>query len=167
MSGWYAFIGRTAATGTAADVADAVRAVAGRNASRYVADTAGIARSTARTWLRSTPTSRVHRLRDLVADAAVAAIRFRRAELIKVGDAAGRTPVYYKNNPDKHEGDRPIPWIRVTANVAAYLGDAANDLLQGNHEMAQDATSDAIICGYEDGLEDTLGVLEWDNVDIQ
>ncbi len=164
------FVSRTARRATAADIADALQLVRGTKteAARHVSDEAGIALSTAYTWLRATPTSRVDRLRALVDDRVIAAVRFRRAEAIRVGaPGTGRTGVFYKNNPAKHEGNRPIPRITVTANVAAFLGDAANDLLRGDDEMAADSVSDAIICGYEDGLQDTLAIDDWHHVDIE
>ncbi|HEY3482240.1 MAG TPA: hypothetical protein VGL02_25375 [Streptomyces sp.] len=142
----------------------AIRTVHGKHASRWLAEQAGISPRTARRWLSSaSPTSRARAILDAAAAAGgatgLAAQRLRTAETIDVGTVV----VSYDGEP---EGSRRIGEIAVEGDVANYLSTAARDLEAHNLEGAGEAFSNAIMSGYDPGLEDTLQVEEVEFVDV-
>lgn len=155
-----------AQTATVDEAQEVIREHIGRGASRWLADTAGIAPRTARRWL-SSDYPRM-RSRNIVAAASalgmgpLAAPRIARAKQISVG----KVRVYYKGT-GRDEKTRTIGTVRVRQRSATYLSLASKDLTAGKVELAADAFSDAVICGYESGLEDTLGISDYpDGVDL-
>jgi hypothetical protein len=160
-----AFMVALARQASIAQVQTAIRASAGDGATKSVAEDVGLSRRQARRWLsaRDYPRSKESEIRALASDEAVCAILLRTATQITY---TGRVAVYYKNNAKRSEGTRAIPsLLSIPARVAAFLTSAAKSL-EGAAQIAaaEDAFSDAVISGYEDGLEDTLGVLEYDHV---
>jgi hypothetical protein len=84
---------RFAARATVADAQAALRSVAGRHTSKYVADAAGIAGRTARRWMSSGyPRSRTAEIKGLFSAALLAAQRARTVSAVSIAD---RVPVIY------------------------------------------------------------------------
>ncbi|MDT8916222.1 hypothetical protein [Amycolatopsis sp. PS_44_ISF1] len=142
----------------------AIRTVHGKHASRWLAAQAGISPRTARRWLSSAaPTGRTRAILDAAATAGgatgLAAQRLRTAETIDVGTVA----VSYDGDD---EGNRRVGEITVEGDVANYLITTARDLEAHNLEGAADAFSNAIMSGYDPGLEDTLQVEAVEFVDV-
>ncbi|GLZ43503.1 hypothetical protein [Actinokineospora sp. NBRC 105648] len=160
---------RLAASADVHDAQAAIRLSAGDGAVRYVQDLIGKHRSTARRWLHADeyPRTRAPEIIALVSDNALAAEVLRRTVKITV---LGRTDVVYKQSL-KGQGSRDVPDVEsFSANVHAYITDAVNGLLADGHKDglkdATEALSNAIICNYEDGLEEVLGVADFDNISI-
>lgn len=158
------FVQRTAAGIQPAHAQAALRAVHGRGASRWLADHAGISPRTARRWMSpGYPRGRAAAIVEaaLAANTAAAAgARIRGATHILID---GPVEVYYDGEP---QGQRNIGDLQVTPAMAAYLDRCATDLASGKLEAAAEAFSNAVLNGYEAGLEATLAVEELDNVDV-
>lgn len=140
-----------------ANAQQAIRATHGRGASRWLADTAGISRRTARRWLSGAyPRGRraeiVAAARDLGAGA-LAAPAIAAASKIDVGQVR----VFYRAN-GRDEGTRHIG--SVTPGHG-YSEQCAAALIAGSGADAEEAFSDAVISGYEDGLEETLSISDY------
>jgi hypothetical protein len=152
-----------------------IRAVHSRHASAWLADEADISRRTARRWLSSqAPRSRgpaiIAAARAVIASNGAAAIRavltpdgFVAAiirALIAAGGSitVGRVEVAYDG---QDEGDRMIGSVDVDEWMAGDLAAAADALDAGDLQGAADAFSDAIIGGYDHGLEDTLSITDY------
>lgn len=155
-----------AALGTSITVRQAqsiLRSVHGRGASGWVADNAGISQRTARRWLSSTPPrARTGAIRDLALQS-VGAYGIAAAILRGVAEAGGvisigKVDVAYD---DQDEGSRSIGDLTVDAWMAEDLEAAASALEAGDLAGAADAFSDAILGGYEHGLEDTLTITDY------
>lgn len=142
----------------------ALRAVHGRGASRWLADYAGISPRTARRWLSDAyPRGRAAAITEAARAASVpaaAAARIRTAEQILID---GPVEVYYVGEP---QGQRNIGDLTVTPAMAAYLDRCATDLESGKLEAAAEAFSNAVMNGYEVGLENTLAIEDFDTIDI-
>lgn len=133
----------------------AVRAAYGRQATRWVADQAGVSPRTARRWMSAAPPAgRARVIIGLVDAAAVAAQRLRTATSISVGTVA----VTYD---DRDEGSRVIGDLDVDGYMDAELDAAAAALEEGDMAAAADAFSNAVIGGYAAGLQDTLTVSDY------
>jgi hypothetical protein len=133
----------------------AIRAEHGKRAARWLAGQAGISRRTARRWLSSAfPASRAAQIIGAASTLGLAAQRFRTATAIDVGTVS----VDYD---DDNQGNRRIGENDVDDEMAGYLHSAANDLENGNLEAAAEAFSNAIVNGYESGLEETLTISDY------
>jgi hypothetical protein len=140
----------------------------GNGASRWVADEVGIAARTARRWLSpSAPRSRhgdvIELALSLVGAQGAAAARLRGLATNGGTISVGTVPVAYE---DRDQGDRHIGDITVDTWMADEILAAANALDRGDLTTAADAFSNAVISGYSHGLEDTLTVAEWGDVQL-
>ena len=145
----------------------AIRAAHGRGAARWLAQEQGISQRTARRWLSgSYPRSRASAIVDTAGGlgaAALAAQRLAGASTIVVG----KVQVSYRGD-NRNEGARRIGRVPVRGIAAEHLGDAVKDLLGGQPQRAADAFSDAVISGYDDGLEEALSISEYsDGVELE
>lgn len=148
-----------ATTARAQYAQEAIRAVYGRHASRWLAEQAGISPRTARRWLSgSYPRGRASRIVEAARDAAgprgVAAQRLARASAIDVGTVE----VEYDGIS---QGWRDIGVVNIGKDGFGYVATCCADLQEGNTEAAAEAFSNAVISGYEIGLEDTLSVSDY------
>lgn len=143
---------------------EALRQSYGKGASRWVAGEVGLSQRQAQRWLSADyPRSRAGQIMELVAASTIAAHVLRIAARVDPGSVG----VYYKGN-GRDEGSRNIDGFTPSTQVRVYLERAADDLVRDDLEAAADAFSDAVICGYEEGLEDTLGVSDYvDEIEIQ
>jgi hypothetical protein len=142
---------------------NALRQSLGKGASRWVAQEAGLSQRQAQRWLSANyPRSRAGQIMELVALSMIVAHILRIATRVNPGQVG----VYYKGN-GRDEKTRNIDGFTPSTQVRVYLNRAADDLVRDDLEAAADAFSDAVICGYEEGLEDTLGVSDYaDEVEI-
>jgi hypothetical protein len=166
--GWTAAVARWGRL-TVSEAQSILRQQLGNGASRWVADEAGIAPRTARRWLSgSAPRARHSAIVDLalavVGTQGAAAARLRglatNGGTINVGTVA----VAYE---DRDEGARHIGSVNVDEWMAEELMAAADALDREDLAAAADAFSSAVIAGYSHGLEDTLTVAEWGDVEIR
>lgn len=135
-----------------------IRALHGRGASRWLADAAGISRRTARRWLSTGyPRGRAAQILDTARDLGAAALAAQVLPQVSTIDVGSRVPVFYKPTR-RGEGTRDIHAVTPGRD---YLDQCAADLLAGAADAAEEAFSDAVISGYEDGLEETLGIEEY------
>jgi hypothetical protein len=137
----------------------AIRAQHGTHAARWLADEAGISPRTARRWMSSAPpASRVPNIVNHAARNMVAAHIFRVATSIDVG-------VITVEYDQEDQGTRgPIGTVRVDTEVAGYLGAAASALEAQQYDAAAEDFSNAVVNGYEPGLEDALEIVDYDDV---
>lgn len=140
----------------------------GSGASRWVADEVGIAARTARRWLSaSAPRARhgaiVELALSLVGTQGAAAARLRGLAAGGGTISVGTVPVAYE---DRDEGARHIGSVVVDTWMTDEILAAANALDRGDIAAAADAFSNAVMSGYSHGLEDTLTVAEWGNVEL-
>jgi len=145
----------------------AIRAAHGRGASRWLAQEQGISPRTARRWLSGNyPRGRARAITDAASGLGVgpiAAQRIAYASALSVG----KVRVAYRGDA-RDEGARRIGRIPVRSATAGHLSDAAQELLSGNSSQAADAFSDAVISGYEDGLEETLAISDYsDGIELE
>lgn len=138
----------------------------GAGASRWVADEAGIAPRTARRWLSSSaPRARhgaiIELALTLVGTLGAAAARLRGLAATGGSIDVGLVQVAYDT---RDEGSRHIGSVVVDEWMADDLLAAADALDRGDLAAAADAFSDAVMAGYSHGLEDTLTVSEWGDV---
>jgi hypothetical protein len=142
---------------------NALRQSLGKGASRWVAEEAGLSQRQAQRWLSANyPRSRASQIMELVAASTIAAHVLRIATRVNPGQVG----VYYKGT-GRDEKTRNIDAFVVGTQVRVYLERAADDLVREDLEAAADAFSDAIVCGYEEGLEDTLGISDYvDEVEV-
>lgn len=152
---------------TARSAQDAIRAVHGRGSTSWLSDTAGIAPRTARRWM--SPAYPRGRTTEIIQAAMSLGVAHVVAEILRYATAidAGRVEVYYKAT-GRAEGTRGVGTITVGARNGGYLAQCVRDLHNNVLDGATEAFSDTIICGYEDGLEETLGISEYlDGVNLQ
>lgn len=140
----------------------------GAGASRWVADEAGIAPRTARRWLSSSaPRARhgaiIELALNVVGTQGAAAARLRGLAATGGRITVGTVPVAYG---DRDEGDRAIGTVVVDQWMVDDLLAAANALDLGDLAAAAEAFSDVVMAGYSHGLEDTLTVAEWGDVQL-
>jgi hypothetical protein len=158
------FVQRAAVGAGVAHAQSALRAVHGRGAARWLAGHAGISPRTARRWISGAyPRGRAAEIREAALAAgtfATAAARFCGITHISVGTIE----VFYDG---EGQGTRGIGELDVDAEMAGYLTRSATDLENGDLEGAEEAFSNAIINGYESGLEDVLYIEDWDGIEIQ
>lgn len=166
-SGWPAVVtgwGRI----TVREAQTILRQQLGNGASRWVADEAGIAARTARRWLSSSaPRARhsaiVELALTLVGTQGAAAARLRGLAASGGTISVGTVAVAYE---DRDEGSRHIGSVMVDEWMTDDLQAAADALDRGDLAAAADAFSDAVVAGYSHGLEDTLTVAEWGDVQL-
>lgn len=141
-----------------------IRSAHGRHASAWLADESEISRRTARRWLSSAvPRSRgpavIAAARTIIATPyGVAAAIIRGLAAAGGTITVGHVAVAYD---DRDEGDRMIGDVDIDAWMADDLAAAADALDAGDLDAAADAFSDAIIGGYDHGLEDTLTISDY------
>lgn len=140
----------------------------GNGASRWVAEEVGIAARTARRWLStSAPRARhaaiVELALTLVGPQGAAAARLRGLATGGGTISVGTVPVAYE---DRDQGSRHIGQVTVDTWMADEILAAANALDRGDLATAADAFSNAVMAGYSHGLEDTLTVAEWGDVEL-
>lgn len=142
---------------------NALRQAHGKGTSRWVAGEIGLSQRQAQRWLSADyPRSRAGQIMELVAATTIVAHVLRIATRVNPGQVG----VYYKGT-GRDEKTRNIDGFTPSAQVRVYLDRAADDLVRDDLDAAADAFSDAVICGYEEGLEDTLGVADYvDEVEI-
>jgi hypothetical protein len=139
----------------------AIRVQQGTGAARWLAGKAGISDRQARRWMSSTPpTSRVSAIIRHAPSNLVAAHIFRIASSIDVG-------VITVEYDDDDQGTRgPIGTIQVDSEVGGFLAQSASALEVGQLEVAAEDFSNAIVNGYDPGLEVTLEVVDVDVINI-
>jgi len=135
-----------------------IRAEHGTGAARWLAAEAGIAPRTARRWMStSPPRSRVSAIVGHAAANMVTAHVFRIATAIDVG-------VITVEYDGEDQGDRTVGTIQVDTEVAGYLGQSASALEAHQYDVAASDFSNAVVNGYEPGLEDALEVVDYDDI---
>lgn len=157
------FVQRAAIGASVAHAQAALRTVHGRAAARWLAGHTGISPRTARRWLSGAyPRGRAAEIREAALAAgtfATAAARLRGITHI----AVGTVEVFYDG---EGQGTRTIGELDVTDEMAGYLNRSATDLENGDLEGAEEAFSNAIINGYDPGLEETLYIEDFDGIEI-
>lgn len=140
-----------------------IRSAHGRHASAWLADETNISRRTARRWLSSAaPRSRgpaiIAAARAVITPYGVVAAIIRALAAAGGTITVGRVTVAYDG---QDEGDRMIGAVDIDDWMAGDLAAAADALDAGDLNGAADAFSDAIIGGYDHGLEDTLSITDY------
>jgi hypothetical protein len=152
-----ALVRQIASLATVDDAHAALRILLGAGATRWLADEHGISRRTARRWMSADPpASRVPLILGSVSTNMLAAQVLRRAQFIDPGTVEVRYD-------DKPQGSRTPPNIRVSGDVATLLHQAANALEADNLPLAEKCLSDAIMHGYQPGLEETLTISDYES----
>lgn len=154
----------------------AIRGAYGRGASRWLAQEQGISPRTARRWLSGNyPRGRARAITDAASGLGagpIAAQRIAQASNIIVGKVRvayrGASQQRESRFAARDEGSRRIGRVRIRSATAEHLSDAMQELLSGKIEHAAEAFSDAVIAGYEDGLEETLSISDYsDGIELE
>jgi hypothetical protein len=144
---------RLGQAGELGDVLDGFRERYGRHASREAAREFGVSQRTVQRAMRGDTHAPKFTGTDQYRNA-TAANRIRSASSV----SAGRVSVVYDG---RDEGDRTLPDLDMTGDFRDALEHMADLVEQGEYEAAEEALSEALLNGYEDGLGENLDITDF------